>query len=91
MYFSLAINSSIDATLGATFEALPEFPDVDWEGKLNDTEDSIKDSKVAMIEALFDAKRHVIRTLGKYTVSKNSFQATLYTEKIKLPKFPALW
>ena len=38
--------------------------DLDLESSLNSTEESIKEKKKAVIEALFHAKRQVLKTLG---------------------------
>jgi len=53
--------AAMDVTLNLTNSALDTISDIDFEGALNDTEISIKEQKIAMIEALFDAKRQVIR------------------------------
>ena len=55
--------TAMDVTLNITNSALDilDLSDIDFEGALNDTEANIKENKIAMIEALFDAKRQVIR------------------------------
>ena len=61
---SMLVNNSIDATFNATIKVLDQLPDIDWESALNETEDSIKENKIQMITALFDAKRQIIRAFG---------------------------
>ena len=61
---SMLMNNSIDATFNATINVLDQLPDIDWESALNETEDSIKENKIQMITALFDAKRQIIRAFG---------------------------
>jgi len=60
-------DTALNVTLNVTNSALDILSDIDFEGALNGTEDKVKANKVAMIEALFDAKRQVIRTLGNLT------------------------
>ena len=57
--------AAMDVTLNITNSALDilDMSDIDFEGALNETEANIKENKIAMIEALFDAKRQVIRYL----------------------------
>ena len=54
-------NSAINVTLDITNSAFDTLADIDFEGALNQTEDKVKANKVAMIEALFNAKRQIIR------------------------------
>ena len=61
---SMLVNNSIDATFNATIKVLDNLPEIDWESALNETEDSIKENKIQMITALFDAKRQIIRAFG---------------------------
>ena len=89
---SMLVNNSIDATFNATIKVLDQLPDIDWESALNETEDSIKENKIQMITALFDAKRQIIRAFGAAKDQQTENAILLFNvSKNYLTIFPLLY